>query len=223
MEMKKLKLVLSEDGSHTLFSQTVYEHYHSTFGAMQESKHVFILTGLDYAGQNSSSINLLEVGFGTGLNALLAMQWAIVHKIPIKYTGLEAYPISREMVEELNYPELLNLDKDIFLKMHFDSAERIELSNFFSIQLLIDRIKEIKLPEEYFDVVFFDAFSPDVQPEMWSEEIFQKLATAMKSGGVLTTYSTKGTVKRALKKINFKVEKLAGPKGKREILRAQKI
>jgi len=220
---KSPELVVTEDGSHTLLNQSLNEHYHSTHGAIQESNHVFIRAGLVYAGTSLDSINLLEIGFGTGLNALLAMQWADGNKETIEYAGIEAYPVSKEMVKNLNYAGLLNFDKEVFLKMHFKSAERTALSEYFSVQLLIGRIQEITLPATHFDVVFFDAFSPDVQPEMWTEDVFRKISVSMKRGGVLTTYSTKGIVKRALKNAGFKIEKLPGPKGKREILRANKI
>jgi tRNA U34 5-methylaminomethyl-2-thiouridine-forming methyltransferase MnmC len=220
--MDEPKLILTGDGSHTLFNHDINEHYHSTYGAIQESKHVFIRAGLEYAGISIDSINLLEIGFGTGLNALVAMQWADEHKKTIEYTSLEAYPISKEIAENLNYTDLLNLDRATFFKMHFESAERTTLSEYFSIQLLIGRIQEITLQTAHFNVVFFDAFSPVVQPEMWTEDVLQKIAVSMKRGGVLTTYSTKGIVKRALKNVGFKIEKLPGPVGKREILRAAK-
>jgi len=219
---KKPKLILTDDGSHTLYNQNIDEHYHSTFGAIQESKHVFIQTGLQYAGHSLKSINLLEIGFGTGLNALLAMLWTIENKTITEYTGIEPLPLSKEMVAKLNYPDILGFDKNLFYRMHFNSHERNMLSKYFSVQLLIGRIQEIKIPSGYFDVVFFDAFSPEVQPEMWTAEVFQKIAVATKRGGVLTTYSSKGTIKRALKSAGFEIEKLAGPRGKREILRAIK-
>jgi tRNA U34 5-methylaminomethyl-2-thiouridine-forming methyltransferase MnmC len=222
MVSKKLKLILTEDGSHTLLNQNINEHYHSTFGAIQESMHIFIRSGLEYAGQSLKSINLLEIGFGTGLNTLLAMQWADENKTFIEYTAVEAYPLPSETVEKLNYTDLLNFNIDTILKIHYESATRIELSEYFSIQLLIGRIQEIIFPAEHFSTVFFDAFSPDVQPEMWIKDVFHKIAASMKRGGVLTTYSTKGTVKQALKDAGFEIEKLPGPVGKREILRAVK-
>lgn len=222
MNEKDRKTVITDDGSHTLYNKILNEHYHSTFGAIQESKHVFIGAGLEYAGYALKSIELLEIGFGTGLNALLALLWAEQHKIMVNYTGVEAFPISTELVHKLNFAEQLDADPELFAALHAENADINRCSDFFSIRLIHRKIQDTDLPEAKYDVVFFDAFSPEVQPEMWTPEVFHKIADAMIRGGVLTTYSTRGTVKHALKEAGFSIEKLLGPKGKREILRAVK-
>lgn len=222
MMVSNNKIVLTKDGSSTLYNEYVKEHYHSSYGAIQESNHVFIQTGLDLYIKRETAINIFEVGFGTGLNALLCYAWAERNKIPIFYECVELYPISPGLITKLNYPELLNLDVGIFLKMHQEEDNLISISKYFTIRKQLTSIQDVILPSDSFDLVFFDAFSPEVQPEMWKEDIFKKIALAMKAGGILSTYSCKGIVKRALKAIGFKIEKLPGPPGKREILRAIK-
>ena len=214
--------ILTDDGSHTLKHPTFLEHYHSTFGALQESRHVFIQSALEYYKSTEGGINILEIGFGTGLNALLALQWAEKEKINIKYTGVEVFPISMEVARKLNFPDLLNLDKEMFLKMHDPNTFSIHLTAQFHLNHIRLSLQETSLPDESFNVVFFDAFSPDVQPELWTVEVFLKIFLSMKKNSVLTTYSCKGIVKRALREAGFKIKRLPGPPGKREMLRAIK-
>ena len=214
------KITITQDGSSTIFSEQSGEHYHSTFGAVQESTHVFIKSGIESLPADLKDIHLLEVGFGSGLNALLAMKWAEKNKRHIHYSGIEAFPISAEMVRDLNYPELLNYGVESFYKMHQKGFEKIRLSKYFSFQKLHIKLEEVTLPAGHFHLIFFDAFSPDAQPELWTVDIFRKIADASKKGAILTTYSCKGIVKRALREAGFSVEKLPGPPGKREIIRA---
>ena len=217
------KIILTQDGSHTLIDTRTGETYHSIHGAIQESEHVFIRAGLDLFCNSASAIHVFEVGFGSGLNALLTYLWAEKNKIPVQYQSIELYPISFETVTQLNYPQLLKVDKQLFQKMHQHREEEIIVSGYFTLQKHLKSLDEIRFPDNtFFDVVFFDAFSPSVLPEMWTEQTFGKIACSMKNGGVLTTYSTKGDVKRALKASGFTIEKLPGPPGKREILRAIK-
>ncbi len=205
----------------TLFSLMAGEHYHSTFGAIQESAHIFIRAGLDPFIGKKETIHIFEMGFGTGLNALLTYLRSEDTGQKIYYYGLEAFPVSMETVKELNYAELLNTDMDLFLKLHkSDSSATISPGFFFEKK--INTLEKSILPSDTFDVVYFDAFSPEAQPGLWTSEIFEKIFRAMKTGGVLTTYSCKGTVKRALKAAGFQLEKLPGPPGKREFLRATK-
>ncbi len=211
---------MTGDGSHTLFDDKTGENYHSVHGAIQESEHVFIMAGLNLFKDSQTAVHIFEVGFGTGLNALLAYRWAETKNILIEYQSVELYPVSLEVAARLNYPRLLNMDKQVFYKMHQCGNEKTDISGYFALQKYSMSLQEIRLPDNTFDVVFFDAFSPGTQPAMWTEEIFGKMASAMKREGVLTTYSTKGTVKRALKANGFRIEKLPGPPGKREILRA---
>ena len=196
--------IITDDGSHTLKHPTFLEHYHSTFGALQESRHVFIQSALEYYKSTEGGINILEIGFGTGLNALLALQWA------------------EKVARKLNFPDLLNLDKEMFLKMHDPNTFSIHLTAQFHLNHIRLSLQETSLPDESFNVVFFDAFSPDVQPELWTVEVFLKIFLSMKKNSVLTTYSCKGIVKRALREAGFKIKRLPGPPGKREMLRAIK-
>lgn len=216
---QRIKIVTSDDGSHTLFNEHVGEHYHSTFGAIQESAHIFIKGALDEFRFKHSPINILEIGFGTGLNALLTLHWAEKLKKPIFYHGLEAYPLSNEIVASLNYYELLHVDLDLFVALH-ESLNESKITKHFTLIKEIIMLEKANLPDEKFDIIYFDAFSPEVQPELWTVDIFSKMFKSMKKGGIMTTYSCKGIVKRALKDSGFRIEKLPGPPGKREFLRA---
>lgn len=219
---KPHKLFITGDGSHTLSNEQIGEHYHSTFGAIQESSHIFIQGALDGFREKQSHINILEIGFGTGLNALLTLLWAEQFDKQISYHGLEAFPISIEIANSLNYHEILNIDQPIFLKFHQPSAESHMITDRFTLEKEINTLEKAVFPTEKIDVIYFDAFSPEVQPELWTVDIFSKLFKSLKKGGVMTTYSCKGIVKRALKESGFQIEKLPGPPGKREYLRASK-
>ena len=217
--MKVSSPVKTKDGSHTLFSETAGEHYHSTYGAVQESEHIFIRAGLEgYSGQKNE-LRVLEIGFGTGLNALLTLRWAEKSRRKVSYTGVEAFPIAEDMVVKLNYAGLLGLSEDVFLKLH-RGTKPLVVNPFFTLRVLHKKFQDFSAEDQSFDVVFFDAFSPESQPEMWIVEGFTKLFNTLSDGGVLVTYSCKGTVKRALKAAGFQIEKLPGPPGKREFLRA---
>lgn len=214
------KPVISRDGSHTLYSRRFEEHYHSTFGAIQESNHIFIEAGLQFIPLGIKSLNLFEVGFGTGLNALLAYRYAEKYKVKINYVSVEAFPLSDDAVKQLNYPNLLGIEPSLLMKFHSKKGSSIDISTFFKISVFDIPLQEYLFRDDYYNVVFFDAFSPDVQPEMWSEKVFRDIFISMRKGGVLTTYSCKGVVKRALKAAGFYIEKLPGPPGKREFIRA---
>jgi len=220
--MDSSNIVLSKDGSHTLFSSRFGEHYHSSFGAIQESMHIFIEAGLKSVTFQNSRLNVFEVGFGTGLNALLTFRHALLNDFSVNYYAVEAYPVVNEVVTGLNYPVLLEVDQEVFASMHHSSGKLTAITPFFNLALMPVRLQDVQLESDYFDIVYFDAFSPDTQPEMWSVSCFEKIYKAMKRGGVLTTYSCKGSVKRALKSAGFDIEKLPGPPGKREFLRARK-
>ena len=221
--MIKSRLIITDDGSHTMYSDRVGENYHSSFGAIQESKHIFIEAGLVTVVENKlKQVNILEVGTGTGLNILLAYLWSEENNISVTYHGYEPYPISKEEALLFNYPKQLLVNKNLFLLIHDKLNRIINLSNKFSLFVNETEIENAKLPHGFYDVVFFDAFSPDAQPEMWTPDIFTDIYRSLKCGGVLTTYSCKGTVKRSLKEAGFVIEKLPGPPGKREFLRAYK-
>ena len=218
--MNKNNLSITKDGSHTLWSKLAKENYHSTFGAVQESKHIFIQAGLNVYINKLDTVNLLEIGFGTGLNALLSFQWSEINKIPVNYFAIEAYPLDMSIIERLNYPEILSVSKQTFFSLHQKNQNKT--GSFFSFEMQEVMLETYSPKNNFFDLIYFDAFSPDSQPEMWTEINFIKLYNSLKSGGILVTYSTKGTVKRALKSVGFKIEKLPGPLGKREFLRATK-
>ena len=217
------KQVVSGDGSHTFYSMRFNEHYHSMFGAVQESEHIFIRYGLAAVAAQTGRINLFEVGFGTGLNALLSYRYTMKNGLTINYKAVEPYPVMLEEAEKLNYPEILKLERDPFLKMHTVKNESLKIDSRFTLTVETKKLSEISLENGSVHLVYFDAFSPDVQPEMWEESCFELLYCAMQRGAVMVTYSTKGTVKRAIKHAGFIIEKLPGPPGKREVLRAVKL
>jgi tRNA U34 5-methylaminomethyl-2-thiouridine-forming methyltransferase MnmC len=230
---------VTEDGSHTLFSEMAGQTYHSSHGAVQESRHIFISQlsiksrQLEVSEQeliDKSSLSVLEIGFGTGLNALLTAQWASESGVNVEYTTIELYPLGEEVYRELNYGRLLG-DEGLFLQLHKADwdAGVVEVTENFTIRKCKSDIAEwLRNAQctmhnvQLFDVVFFDAFSPDAQPELWTEEVFRNVYALMKTGGVLMTYCAKGDVRRAMLAAGFKVEKLQGPPGKRHILKAGK-
>lgn len=221
--MDELKLQITDDGSHTVYSEKVRETYHSTFGAIQESEHIFINACLNSdIYQKSKNVRILEVGTGTGLNILLAYNWSVKSKIPVTYHGYEPYPVPKDDILLLNYPKVLDINKNLFSRIHDNMGKDITLSNKFSLIVNIELIENANLNANYYDVIFFDAFSSEVQPELWTIEIFTRLFRSLKKGGVLTTYSCKGDVRRSFEEAGFVVEKLPGPPGKREFLRAWK-
>lgn len=216
------ELLLTADGSHTLYISELDESYHSTYGAIQESTHIFIHAGLNHC--KKKEINLLEVGFGTGLNALLCAFDAQKSTKRIRYTTLEKYPLTVEKALQLNYSQQVRNETagSLFNKIHTAEWEKEEqISENF---ILKKRRCDFSMFNEYetYDVVFFDAFSPEKQPEMWTVELFQKIYSVCNGGAILTTYCAKGSIRRALQSAGFSVERLPGPPGKREILRATK-
>ncbi len=217
--MKLSKAVKTKDGSHTLFNEKAGEHYHSVFGAIQESEHIFIRAGLEGYKKPEKELRILEIGFGTGLNGLLTLKWAERHQQIVQYTGIEAYPPVQTVLKTLNYPALLHLDNALFMKMHSSTGHR-QVSSFLSLHVLYEKFQDYQPVSNHYHVIFFDAFSPDSQPEMWTKEGFKKMYDALIPEGILVTYSCKGSVKRALKAAGFSLEKLPGPPGKREFLRA---
>jgi tRNA U34 5-methylaminomethyl-2-thiouridine-forming methyltransferase MnmC len=219
----KIEPIITGDGSTTLFVRDLNEHYHSTFGAITESGVVFIDAGLKPVLQNADWINVLEIGFGTGLNALLSFLAA--NGKTIHYTTIEAFPVDQNIIEALNFSDFLKSENagTIFGLLHQVpwETEQIIADQFF-ITKCHSKIEAIVLPDGHFDLVYFDAFGPEVQPELWTVEIFSKIGKSMKKGGVLTTYSAKGQIRRNLQSAGFIVEKLPGPPGKRHITRATK-
>ena len=222
------KIITTGDGSKTIQLTEWDEQYHSKHGAIQEAYHVFIKHGLQYYNANHKKLetfSILEIGFGTGLNAFITLLEAEKLNTSINYVGVEAYPVDLNEVQELNYPpQLLVEDRSkTFNKMHEVSWEdKHTITTNFSLtkqQKLFKDISEINV----FDLIYFDAFGARVQPELWTESIFNIMFNALKLHGVLTTYSAKGNVRRAMQAVGFNVERLPGPPGKREMLRATKV
>jgi tRNA U34 5-methylaminomethyl-2-thiouridine-forming methyltransferase MnmC len=216
------EIIRTEDGSTTIHIKEWDECYHSKHGAIQEAKHVFIKNGL--ALFPNQSISILEIGFGTGLNAFITYLEAQELGQSIDYVGVEAYPISAQELESMNYlEELKALDsKVIFDEMHASNwGEKNDLSVSFSLTKRKQFFEEIDDIEK-FDLIYFDAFGYRVQPELWSTAVFERMYKALKSNSVLVTYAARGVVKRSMIAVGFTVEKLAGPPGKREMFRARK-
>jgi len=220
----KRKIITTADGSKTIYIVEWNEQYHSVHGAIQEAKHVFIKHGLYEIIQNElNEISILEIGFGTGLNAYMTCLEAEKLKVDIDYVGVEAYPISSEEVSALNYAELLSKEKDsVFKKFHEVSwEEKHRLKSYFSLTKRKQFFKDIQDINQY-NLIYFDAFAPKVQPELWTEHIFKIMFKVLKSKGILVTYSAKGSVRRTMQNAGFSVERLEGPPGKREMLRGMK-
>lgn len=216
---ESILLESTADGSHTLYVPELDEHYHSTNGAIQESKHIFIEAGLNAVGKEN--ISILEIGFGTGLNALLTI--ANSKGMQINYHSFETTPLPLSLIETLNYPNCIDENlAEIFAKMHevkWDVEEEITPS----FQLTKTHADFSSLTYTYtkkYDLIYFDAFAPNKQEEMWSQAIFNKLFTLTNQGGILVTYCAKGAVRRMMQEAGYTVERLAGPPGKREMLRA---
>jgi tRNA U34 5-methylaminomethyl-2-thiouridine-forming methyltransferase MnmC len=219
----KREIIQTDDGSHSLFVPSLNENYHSTHGAKQEAEHIFIKDALAYNAEKKQVLNVLEIGFGTGLNAFLTLQYSQNNDLEVHYYGVEKYPVSEIEYTQLNYAAGDKMLKKQFVALHNAVwGQEFEISHQFYIKKIQSDFREMKLPTDYFDVVYFDAFGPDVQPELWSEDIFKNIYQSMKNGGVLTTYSVKGDVRRAMKSVGFEVKKIPGPPGKREITRAVK-
>ena len=218
----KRELQLTADGCHTLFIPEMDEHYHSVNGAVQESCHVFIEAGLHHLERGE--ITILEIGFGTGLNAFLTLLDAEACQRKIHYCSIELYPLGTDVIESLNYGEMLCAGrKDVFHALH--QAEwnvAVQVTEFFELHKIQGDSNTCALPDRI-DLIYFDAFAPDKQPEMWNQEIFNRLYTHTTEGGVLVTYCAKGVVRRMMKEAGYSVERIPGPPGKREMLRAIKL
>jgi tRNA U34 5-methylaminomethyl-2-thiouridine-forming methyltransferase MnmC len=215
------RLIITADGSHTLEVEELNEHYHSTYGAINESQHVYINSGLLYA--RLKQINLLEIGFGTGLNAILSLIAGQKNKLIIHYHSLEKYSLEPDIIHKLNYPaHIPNQYKQLFKTIHEVSwNKQIEICTGFTLEKTTADILTCSLSKLY-NVVYFDAFAPSKQPEIWCKEIFQKIYSAMHNNAVLTTYSATGRIRRQLQDIGFGVTLIPGPTGKREMIRAVK-
>lgn len=219
-------LIQTADGSNTLFNETIGEHYHSANGALQESRHVFIAAGLDHVIRQKpeKEVNILEVGFGTGLNFLLSFARSQENGIKLNYTGVEAFPLSKSVVQEIGYDQYVSPSIwNAFIEAYENCfSETQNLSLTCSLHLLAAKFEDLKSTAT-FDLIYYDAFSVNHQPEMWTDEIIAHTSNFLKPNGVFVSYAITGNLKRSLKKCGFKIEKLPGASGKREMLRATKL
>ena len=219
----KREIIDTGDGSKTIYIPEWNEHYHSSHGALQEAQHVFISNGLNTKTEDYLSI--FEMGYGTGLNALLTYFSSEKRNQYIHYLGLEAFPPSEEEWKAMNYSDF---SKDVDSLSVYEAMNNAEwdketsISEHFVLDKRIAKIQELELQPESIDLVYYDAFGPRVQPELWTEEIFKKIFNWLSPGGIFVTYCAKGQVKRDLKSAGFIVESLPGPPGKREMTRATK-
>lgn len=218
----KREIIQTSDGSTTIHLPDWNESYHSKYGAIQEAVHVFIKNGFSLF--RGKPVSILEIGFGTGLNAFITYLEAQQYGQKVDYVGVEAYPVAAAEVALMNYVSALDAvnEAGIFAKMHEGDWEKeIQLSDHFALTKRRQFFHEIE-DEQQFDLIYFDAFGFRVQPELWSTAIFKKMYDALKPGGVLVTYAARGVVKRSMVEVGFTVEKLDGPPGKREMFRARK-
>lgn len=223
--MPQLKLIITEDGSHSLYREDLKETYHSFHGAKGESMHVFIDQGLDYLREAGiKNVRVFEVGLGTGLNALLAANYASHHQVSVDYHSVEPIPVPKEIYNQLNYasnPE----EAALLQKIHeSDWEESIKIHEWFSLAKYEKRLEDIKLHdfENSFDVIFFDAFAPGKQAELWRLENLELCFALLNPGGILTTYCAQGQFKRNLATAGFEVQTLKGALGKKEMVRGMK-
>ncbi|MBS9523685.1 tRNA (5-methylaminomethyl-2-thiouridine)(34)-methyltransferase MnmD [Litoribacter alkaliphilus] len=225
---REIKIITTEDGSHSLYLPHLNETYHSFHGAYKESVHVFLLYGLEaWAAKNKGvqPIRIFEVGFGTGLNAWLALVWAEQNQIPVLYHTIEPFPLKEEVYGQLNYTGIEeNLER---FTPYFNLLHKAEwnqggaLSEYFNMKKDLTTLEEVQMYAT--DVVFFDAFAPSKQPELWEKPLLEKVVEAMNPGGVFVTYCAQGQLKRNLKGLGLEVETLPGPPGKKEMTRGVKV
>ena len=214
-----IQIEKTNDGSNTLFVPELNEHYHSIKGALTESEHIFIRMGLEHCAK--TDISLLEIGFGTGLNAFLTLLKAEETGRHVNYTTIEKFPLDEDIIRNLHYPELAAPEQaDYFYEIHRAAWNTPQaVSPFFILHKIEGDFTDYRFEGKY-DLIYFDAFAPEKQPEMWSQELFDYLYSLMNPGGILTTYCAKGAVRRMMQTSGFIIERLPGPPGgKREILR----
>ena len=219
--MKKIEIRQTADGSNTLYLPDLDETYHSSHGAVQEAMHVFIEHGLTYVGKEKKSISVFEMGFGTGLNAMLTAQWAEKHQRKIAYIGIELHPVEEEIWRQM---EFVQVESEIALYAKIMSSEwgkSQEINPFFELKKIEQTVRDLHINEKV-DLIYFDAFGPKVQAEMWDLPVLKKMYDMLMPGGIFVTYCAQGQMRRNLKSLGFTLEELPGPPGKREMTRATK-
>ena len=223
--MSDLRLYDTADGSHSLFSERFGVTYHSKYGAIQETQHVFINKGLRYKAVVQRDIAVLDIGMGTGLNAFMTLLEAEKRDLHVTYVGVEAYPPAPEILARLNYVAELQVPQydAAFTRLHTLAPGAEEyLTPHFRVLKLRRAIESVRF-KQAFDLIYFDAFAPEAQPELWTKTVLQRMYQALQPGGALLTYCAKGVVKRTLRSVGFEVESLKGPPGKREMTRALRL
>ncbi|MBE8713686.1 tRNA (5-methylaminomethyl-2-thiouridine)(34)-methyltransferase MnmD [Sphingobacterium hungaricum] len=216
---------ITNDGSKTLFHEAIGEHYHSKHGALQESKHVFLKSGLQYALEKNelTAVSILEVGFGTGLNFILTADFCTQNNLQLDYCGIEAYPLSKDIIESMDYASYVQEETWDGFASSYEDALKSETKVNELVRLEVDVVKLADFTtEKRFDVIYFDAFAAIHQPEMWTTESLAIICQHLKPAGVFVTYAITGNLKRIMKSLGFQIEKAPGAPGKREMLRAVK-
>ncbi len=214
------KLVITNDGSHSIFNPEVNETYHSKHGAIVEAEYIFIKHG--FSAVNKKTLTILEIGFGTGLNALLTSQKATQKKVTVNYHTMELYPVNKDKYKKLNFTDLIGMEKDDLLDLHQSEWEKeCQITDYFKLTKSKSSLENYTSKTK-FDIIYFDAFSPEKQPELWTDIIFKKMHEYLKEDGFLVTYCAKGVVKRTMKAVGFEIVVLDGPTGKRQMTRANK-
>jgi tRNA U34 5-methylaminomethyl-2-thiouridine-forming methyltransferase MnmC len=223
---ENLSVVTTADGSKTIYHPIIKENYHSRNGAVQESNHVFLNSGLRYylADKNIDSISVLEVGFGTGLNFLLTADFCTGKELVLDYVGIEAFPLQLSLIEETSYHELVSANTWISYQQNYNNAlvDTVMMNDYCSFHIACTELESYK-SALLFDVIYFDAFASSNQPEMWTKEAIAHTLSFLKPGGVFVTYAITGELKRIMKSLGMKIEKAPGAAGKREMLRAIKV
>lgn len=221
-----LTVVTTADGSKTIFHPSIKENYHSRNGALQESNHVFLNSGLRYylADKQAEQVSVLEVGFGTGLNFLLTADFCTGKELILDYVGIEPLPLSLSLIEQTDYHEHVSGNTWQSFKENYDRAilQTVNLNNFCSLNIAYVQLQNFK-SDLKFDVIYFDAFASTNQPELWTKEAIEHTLSFLKPGGVFVTYAITGDLKRIMKSLGMKIEKAPGAEGKREMLRAVKV
>ncbi|MEJ2003372.1 MAG: tRNA (5-methylaminomethyl-2-thiouridine)(34)-methyltransferase MnmD [Cyclobacteriaceae bacterium] len=222
-EQPHRKLIQTDDGSSSIYNEALNETYHSTHGAIQESRHVFLKSGLEHCGARPA--NILEIGFGTGLNVLLTMEYAIRNEIPVRMVTLESEPLDANLVNNLNYTSQVDDQRaaEWFRWIHEQDWQGNHTYNeYFQLKKINTDWLRFDPGNAVFNIIYYDAFAPSKQPGMWTLECIKKACASLHDGGLFVTYSARGQLKRDLSSSGMKVESLPGPPGKKEMVRAVK-